>query len=176
MLSSMIRRMYNRLHPPKRLNCRRRLWTKILRELRKRGRGRRESGGFLLGRIEGTRRFIENFMAYDDIDPNALQGIIIFDASRMDLVWAKCEAEGLQVIADIHTHPGDHGQSDVDQAHPMIPQRGHLALIVPNFADRTYRPGNLGLYEYQGRDGQPRPRETICARERFRERDQRIYG
>ena len=71
----------------------------------------------------------------------------------MDLVWARCEAEALQVVADIHTHPGGYGQSGVDQAHPMIPQRGHLALIVPNFADRTYRPGGVGLYEYQGHNG-----------------------
>lgn len=153
MLSSMIRRMYNRLHPPRPLNCPRSLWTATLRELRERGQGRRESGGFLLGRIEAGRRYAREFIAYDAIDPDALRGIIVFDASRMDSLWAYCEKAGLEVVADVHTHPGDYGQSVTDQDHPMIPQRGHLAMIIPNFADRIYRPGEIGLYEYRGRDG-----------------------
>jgi proteasome lid subunit RPN8/RPN11 len=121
--------------------------------LRERGGGRRESGGFLLGRIENGQRFVRDFIAYDVIDPNALQGIIVFDASKMDAVWAYCERAGLEVVADVHTHPGGYAQSRVDQDHPMIPQRGHLAMIVPNFADRIYRPGEMGLYEFRGRDG-----------------------
>ena len=147
MLSSMIRHIYNQLHPPKRLNCPRSLWKDILRELRERGGGRQESGGFLLGHVEGGRRYVRNFIAYDVIDSNALQGIIMFDASKMDTVWA------MEVVADVHTHPAGYGQSGTDQAHPMIPQRGHLAMIIPNFADRFYRPGEIGLYEFQGRDG-----------------------
>jgi hypothetical protein len=51
------------------------------------------------------------------------------------------------VVADVHTHPGGYGQSGVDQANPMIPETGHLALIVPNFADRAYGPGQIGVYE-----------------------------
>jgi hypothetical protein len=124
-----------------------------LRELRERGSGRQESGGFLLGRIEGGQRFVRDFIAYDAIDPNALQGIIVFDASKMDAVWAYCTETGLSVVADVHTHPGGYGQSGTDQDHPMIPQRGHLAMIIPNFADRLYRPGKIGLYEYCGRAG-----------------------
>ncbi len=153
MLSSMIRHTYNLLHPPRRLNCPRRLWRTILRELRDRGNGRRESGGFLLGRVEGDRRFVRDFIPYDVIDPNALQGIIVFDASKMDAVWSYCERTGLEVVADVHTHPSGYGQSGVDQDHPMIPQKGHLAMIIPDFAKRDFRPGEIGLYEYRGRDG-----------------------
>ena len=35
----------------------------------------------------------------------------------------------------------------------MIPQKGHLAMIIPDFAKRDFRPGEIGLYEYRGRDG-----------------------
>lgn len=66
----------------------------------------------------------------------------------MDLVWRRCAELGLSVVADVHTHPGGYGQSDIDQAHPMIPQSGHLALIIPNFADRDYEPGGIGQYEF----------------------------
>lgn len=78
----------------------------------------------------------------------------MFDASRMEEVWRICERRNTSVVADIHTHPGwSFRQSQIDQDNPMIPERGHLALIVPNFADRDYMPGDIGIHEYQGRDG-----------------------
>ena len=150
MASSTIRRIYNRVRPPRALNCPRSLWKKILRELRDRGAGVRESGGFLLGRIVAGQRYVTDFIAYDDIDPNALQGIIVFDASKMDVVWRRCEAEGLQVVADVHTHDRGFGQSRMDMDNPMIPQRGHIALIVPNFAQGFFKPGQFGMYEFCG--------------------------
>lgn len=124
----------------------------MLSELRRRGGGVREAGGFLLGRREasGARR-ITGFIAYDDVDPLALRGIIVFDGSKMDRVWALCREQGLEVVADLHTHPGGYGQSDIDQANPMLPERGHMAMIIPNFADRDYRPGQIGIYEFEGR-------------------------
>jgi hypothetical protein len=60
---------------------------------------------------------------------------------------------GLRVVADVHTHPAGYGQSGVDQDNPMIPEVGHLALIVPNYADREYLPGQIGIYEFRGRAG-----------------------
>lgn len=135
------------------MNCRRNLWTQALRLLRERGHGRSESGGFFLGHRTDTSRYIEAFLPYDDIDPKALRGMILFDGSRMDLVWERCRKLGLDVVADVHTHPGHYAQSGIDQANPMIPEIGHIALIVPNFADRLYLPGEVGMFEYQGRGG-----------------------
>lgn len=60
--------------PPRRLNCRRSLWLETLALLRECGRGRRESGGFLLGRRVDGLRTIEAFLPYDDVDPHALRG------------------------------------------------------------------------------------------------------
>jgi proteasome lid subunit RPN8/RPN11 len=121
-----------------------------LHELRDRGRGTREAGAFLLGRHEGEHRIVEDFITYDEIDPNCLQGGIMFDGSRMDRVWELCRAKKLQVVADVHTHPGGYGQSGTDRANPMMPERGHIALIIPNFADRIYVPGEIGIYEFLG--------------------------
>jgi proteasome lid subunit RPN8/RPN11 len=133
--------------------CRRRLWASILSELRAQGRGERESGGFLLGRRDGNCRVIEGFLAYDVVDPHAVRGHIEFDGSRMDAVWSECRRRSLQVVADVHTHPGGFGQSDVDRANPMIPELGHVALIVPNFARQFSLPGKIGIYEFRGREG-----------------------
>ena len=121
-----------------------------MKELRERGRGERESGGFLLGRRTARSRTIEQFIAYDDIDPSSLRGAILFDGSKMDEVWRVCREKRLQVVADVHTHPFGFGQSGVDRANPMIPEKGHIALIVPNFADRYYGPGDIGIYEFRG--------------------------
>ena len=153
MTFSIVQTIHTLISPPRPLKCRRRLWISILAELRERGRADRESGGFLLGRHLARGRVIEGFLAYDAVDPNALRGHIEFDGSRMDRVWSECRRLGLQVVADVHTHPGCYGQSDIDRANPMIPERGHLALVVPNFARRVVLPGEIGIYEFPGRDG-----------------------
>jgi len=105
--SSFLRTMRELIFPPRPLNCRRNLWRQILRLLRERGGGVRESGGFLLGRQAGSTRTIEAFLPYDDVDPQALRGIILFDGSRMDVVWERCRRLGLRVVATCIPIPAD---------------------------------------------------------------------
>jgi len=111
-------------------------WACLIRELRRRGYGQRESGAFLLGRDEGGKLRVKRVVYYDDIDPHALdKGYIHIDGRRYDALWAVCKEHGLSVVADIHTHPGASvRQSESDRTHPMIPQAGHTAIIVPFFA------------------------------------------
>jgi hypothetical protein len=54
------------------------------------------------------------------------------------------------VVADVHVHPGGYGQSASDQADPVMPRAGHIAMIIPDFARRQTSPGGIGLYEYLG--------------------------
>lgn len=65
-------------------------------------------------------------------------------------MWQTCRETGLKVVADVHTHPGPGEQSLTDRKNPMIAERGHLALIVPEFARRRFAPSELGFYEYEG--------------------------
>lgn len=145
----------NTIRPPRltpRLTCPANLWAHLLAELRERGGGYREAGAFLLGRRDnGGCRRVEAFLLYDDVDPSCLRGWIEFDGSKMDEVWRRCEVTGLSVVADLHTHPGGYAQSDIDQANPMIPEIGHVAIIVPNYARGAYGPGAIGVYEFMGR-------------------------
>jgi len=126
-------------------------WYRLMRALRIRGNGVRESGAFLLGR-QGTSK-ITDFICYDALDPHCLDtGIIQFDGSGYVPLWEHCERQSLQVLADTHTHPGSWtGQSELDQTNPMIVTKGHIALIIPTYAqNRMQGLKGVGIYEYLG--------------------------
>jgi proteasome lid subunit RPN8/RPN11 len=138
------------LAPRHELSCPWRVWRRLLKGLRERGRGTRESGAFLLGtRDAADRRHIVDFLLYDDLDPHALDtGIVRLDGRHFGKLWDLCKARGVTVVADVHTHPGGPSQSSSDRAHPIIARAGHLALIVPNFAAAPVRRSALGIYRY----------------------------
>jgi proteasome lid subunit RPN8/RPN11 len=123
----------------------------VLTELRRRGGGRRESGAFLLGTIRGERREIERVVYYDDLDSHALDtGAVVIQGTAYGNLWEICRRTGLAVVADVHTHPGLARQSSIDRANPMIASSGHVAIIVPDFAERTVGEDELGIYRYEG--------------------------
>jgi proteasome lid subunit RPN8/RPN11 len=128
------------------------LWARIIFQLKRRGRGRRESGAFLLGPEDSAAGIVTSFICYDDLDPDALSGAISFHAVGYAALWQHCREKNLQVLADVHTHPGHGvGQSSIDQRNPMIPVKGHTAMIVPNFARTSlWSLSAVGVYEYLG--------------------------
>ena len=127
------------------------LWFKGLEELKRRSGGFRESGAFLLGKCVNDVRHIQHFVYYDDLDPHCLdKGIIIFDGTYYRDLWKICRDYNMDVLADVHTHPGHPIQSFLDQSYPMISKKGHIAIIVPHFAKKPVKCRHLGVYEYQG--------------------------
>src|SRR4051812_19069678 len=119
------------------LRIRRPDWDAMIAELARRGEGRRESGAFLLGDRNGEPRTITRVVYLDDLDPNCLTGAIEFDGLAYSKLWDICDAEGRRVVGDVHTHPGPSvRQSGTDATNPMIAQAGHVAVIVPHFAQR----------------------------------------
>ncbi len=126
-------------------------WLSLLAELRRRGRGRHESGAFLLGHRDGDRRVFKGCVFYDDLDPKAYStGVCVLYADAFDTLWGLCRQTGLTVIADVHTHMGHAGQSPADRENPMIARAGHLAIIVERFARDPVWRHRLGLYRYEG--------------------------
>jgi len=118
-------------------------------ELAARGKGHRESGAFFLGRVKDARRRVRQVVYLDDLDPNCLTGGITFDGSAYSKLWDLCDQLGLQVIGDVHTHPGDWvAQSDIDANNPMLAKAGHIAVIVPHFAAGHPTARKLGVHEY----------------------------
>jgi proteasome lid subunit RPN8/RPN11 len=151
MVFSILRTIQAWSVPDHRIRCTRRLWRRIHDELRRRGRGSRESGAFLLGSQQNGRRSILDVVYYDDVAPDSLRfGAILVPSRAYSKLWEECRHRGLEVVADVHTHPGGAYQSSIDSAHPMISERGHVAFIIPTFAMGPAMSVDLGVYEYQG--------------------------
>lgn len=126
-----------------------RLWIKLIKGLRKRGEGRRESGGFLL--VKSGNSKVVKVVFYDQFDKTVSKsGIIEFKGAVPFFEFLA--KEQLEVLADIHTHPTRNTkQSDSDQKHPMIRIKGHIAIIAPNYANNLFIfPKDCSIYEYMG--------------------------
>lgn len=104
-----------------------------------------------MGRRAGNHREILDVVFYDDLAPESLvDGRIVFPSGGYGPLWRRCRERRMEVVADVHTHPGIARQSPTDREHPMISERGHVALIVPDFAMRHFYAAELGVYEYLG--------------------------
>ena len=128
-------------------------WRWLVTELHKRGRRQQESGAFLLGKAAAADGRVDAFVCYDDLDPMALSnGIIAFHGKGFAALWDLCERKGLQVVADVHTHPtADVRQSHIDQHHPMLPVAGHIALILPRYGYTSkWSLAGVGIHVFQG--------------------------
>lgn len=129
------------------------LWRRLVLELRSRGDRRNESGAFLLAPQNRNDGRVTSFVCYDDLDPDAYEGgAIAFHAVGHAALWELCGRRGLCVLADVHTHPGGYvRQSPIDRHNPMMPLKGHIALILPRYAHTPWLTlASAGVYEYLG--------------------------
>ena len=131
------------------------LWQETVQELGRRSLGgRRESGAFFLAKAGEGVPIVVRAAYFDDLDPECLVGNIHIRASGFSRLWDLCDAEGLRVVADMHTHPSSSvAQSPIDRANPMIAREGHLAIIVPHYGTRSVQAREVGVHEYRGDRG-----------------------
>lgn len=105
----------------------------------------------MLGHITDAARIVEQWLAYEDLDPEALNfEYVRLGTSAFSRLWEECDARQLEVVADVHTHPMGPGQSRSDRANPMISLAGHHALIVPWFARGNIQPSDVSVNVYLG--------------------------
>lgn len=128
-------------------------WLRLVGELRRRGRGRRESGAFLAGRQGDAGRRVSHCFYYDDLDPHAMErGIVTLHGAGMSALWDRCRMQSLTVLADVHTHPdADTRQSAIDRKYVMVPVAGHVAMIIPHFGNTSrWSMEGVGVHVYEG--------------------------
>lgn len=128
-------------------------WRRLVGDLSARGAGTREAGAFLMGTKGDNSRAVVDYLCYDDLDPRALtHGIVEFHRGGFSKLWDLCKDRSLQVLADVHTHPTrDVRQSYTDKTNPMLPVRGHVALILPKYgASSKWSLMPVGIYRFAG--------------------------
>lgn len=126
-------------------------WRGLIAELDRRGERRHEAGAFLLGAREADLRTVTDVVFYDELDKHAYDsGVCILRAPAFATLWGLCRDRGLTVVGDIHTHPRGAFQSEADRTNPMVARAGHVAIIVPDFASRSPKTDELGVFEYRG--------------------------
>jgi proteasome lid subunit RPN8/RPN11 len=127
------------------------LWSELLAHLRRQGGGVRESGAFLLGHKDAPTRVMTRFLPYEQLQADALHDdYVSLNAASFSKLWDLCRAERLSVVGDIHTHRYGPGQSQSDRTNPMVALAGHIALIVPRFAQGEVRVSDMNMYIYEG--------------------------
>lgn len=128
------------------------LYSSLISNLARAGGGVAESGAFLLGvPSSGTRR-ITAYLPYEQVAPQSRRqhSYVAFTAEETARAWDHCARHGVQVLADVHTHPFGPQQSLSDREHPIVSLTGHVALIVPNFAVGNPQPVDLGVHMFLG--------------------------
>jgi len=128
------------------------LFGALITDLSRSGRGVKESGAFLLGHADDQGRRVSSYLMYDVVAPESSRkhAYVAFTAEEMSRAWEHCYKTGLQVVADVHTHPMGPGQSVSDKAQPIVSVPGHVALIVPYFAMRGPQPVDIGVHVFEG--------------------------
>lgn len=127
------------------------LWIGLIDHLRQQGRGIRESGAFLLGTKSGDRRWVKGYLPYEELQADALnEDYVSLSAASFSKLWTVCQEHSMSVVADVHTHRFGPQQSRSDRANPMVALAGHLAIIVPQFAQGVVRLEDIGIHQYQG--------------------------
>lgn len=126
-------------------------WTSLMLDLRKRGRGHRESGAFLLGHAGSTVKVVRAWLPYDELDPGSLNyEYVRLSTEAFSKLWTICAERDMQVVGDVHTHPLGPAQSLSDRVNPMVSIAGHMALIVPGFAMGEVTPVDVSVNVYLG--------------------------
>lgn len=127
------------------------VWGDLISHLRTQGSGIRESGAFLLGNKSPSTRTVVQFLPYEQLQEDSLHDDYVeLTAASFAKLWRICREQNLAVVADIHTHRFGAQQSLSDSTNPMIAIAGHIALIVPRFAQGAVGSRDIGLYVYQG--------------------------
>jgi proteasome lid subunit RPN8/RPN11 len=151
MISSIIATIRAWRAPEHRLSCSFRSWRELVRELDRRGKRRHEAGAFLLGTTQSNRHEVKDIVFYDDLDPDAYaSGVCVLYGDAFAKLWTLCRERELSVVADVHTHPGAGFQSYADRTNPMVARKGHIAIILPDFARWPVDSSQTGIFEYCG--------------------------
>ena len=66
-------------------------------------------------------------------------------------IFSILKDKGLQIIADVHTHPDEWvGLSETDREHPLEYRVGFISIVLPHFGRSEPRTADIGMHRYEG--------------------------
>lgn len=113
-------------------------------------RRRHEGVAYLLGQTDGTVT-----LAIAAIRPKAITGPGSFcvSAPAMAKVVRAATGTGLQVVGQVHSHPGDAFHSDGDVEGARIVYRGFVSAVLPDYGRRLPTLDGAAVYMFRGKAG-----------------------
>jgi len=77
----------------------------------------------------------DSFMINDVVIPKQNNGMINFEVNPQEIhrINVLVNQKGLQLIAQIHTHPYDAFHSEIDDEGAILLLPGSLSIVIPNF-------------------------------------------
>lgn len=89
-------------------------------------------------------------------------GVGYFVSSETLFALNRALAEsGLQLIAQVHSHPSEAYHSRADDRYAIVTSEGGLSLVVPDFGHAPADPASWAVYRLRQGDWQPLSREEL---------------
>jgi hypothetical protein len=120
--------------------------------------GQRESEGIALwvGKTEGTTFLVTHLLIPKQTAIRSDDGVCaVIEAPELRRIGLELYNAGLQLFAQIHSHPTDAYHSSTDDENSIVTVMGGLSFVVPDFAARpfdldeyaTYRLSEEGIWD-----------------------------
>ena len=129
-----------------------RLWELTWARLAQDSQGVRESACVWAGERLKDRWIVQEVAFLDDlcgVRASRLQHRTTRPA--LEHLFTRLRTGGWQVVADVHTHPGNWVDlSPVDRRHPIEHRIGLVAMVLPQYAAGCPSRDHIGVHDYEG--------------------------
>lgn len=116
--------------------------------LRAAGATGREGLVLWVGRKENSTFFVTDLVIPEQRGIRTADGVcVVIEGSAIARLNADLYKRQLQLIAQVHSHPGAAFHSATDDEYAIATKIGCLSLVVPNFATRPFFLGDCAVYK-----------------------------
>ena len=137
---------------PNNIRIKSELWRQTWEGLSERSRGQIESLCIWAGRRTHESSEVTEVIFLDGI--GGVEGFALFHRITREAVgeiFAILKDKGLQIIADVHTHPEEWvGLSRTDREHPLEYRIGFVSIVLPHFGRAEHNKSGIGMHRYKG--------------------------
>ena len=109
-----------------------------------------EGIAYLLGQSDGSTTLVVAAIRPDAV---TTRGSFNVSAPAMARVVRKATDYGLQVVGQVHTHPGDAYHSDGDNKGARIAYSGYVSIVIPVYGRHLPKLEGIAAFMFRAGDG-----------------------